>query len=227
VTPNPNARPADALRAIADIAHAGGFARLSESDALTAIRRLSLPYWNTTGTDTVMRRRVEIALAAHSGPAVDEATLAVLRRLREALPTVGINGWSKGVAALDTVLAALSHPAVQAEGKGEADDPRVWAALHAWDAAKRASGNRYDWMAAAIAAIPPAAQASDTGRGEVVDLAQQAEQASAWEAVVHTLDDVAPGWNMHEGVTRGVDLACAAIRILAAHTPASEDSANG
>lgn len=37
----------DALKHIADIAHAGGLAAMTELDALVAIRHLSLPYWDT------------------------------------------------------------------------------------------------------------------------------------------------------------------------------------
>ena len=36
------------IKQIADIAHCGGLAGLTEADALTAIRRLSLKYWDTT-----------------------------------------------------------------------------------------------------------------------------------------------------------------------------------
>lgn len=35
----------DAMRKVAAIAHSGGLLNMSEADALTAIRRLSLPYW--------------------------------------------------------------------------------------------------------------------------------------------------------------------------------------
>ena len=35
----------EAMRKVAAIAHSGGLLNMSEADALTAIRRLSLPYW--------------------------------------------------------------------------------------------------------------------------------------------------------------------------------------
>lgn len=36
----------EALAAIAEIAHAGGLDNISYRDAMNAIRRLSLPYWD-------------------------------------------------------------------------------------------------------------------------------------------------------------------------------------
>ncbi len=41
---------AEALSAVARIAHSGGLSGMSEYDALNAIRRTTLPYWDTTET---------------------------------------------------------------------------------------------------------------------------------------------------------------------------------
>jgi len=57
----------DCLNHIAELAHNGGLADLSEGDALTAIRRLTLPYWSRTsgseGTAKVLH-----AIAASNSP---------------------------------------------------------------------------------------------------------------------------------------------------------------
>lgn len=47
---------------IAEIAHAGGLRGLSEADALIAIRRLTLPHWDTTGGHDARASRVDAAL---------------------------------------------------------------------------------------------------------------------------------------------------------------------
>ena len=47
------------LQAIAQIAHCGGLADLGASDALIAIRRLTLRYWERGGTLETQRLRVE------------------------------------------------------------------------------------------------------------------------------------------------------------------------
>jgi hypothetical protein len=50
------------LAQIADVAHCGGLADLSERDALITVRRLTLPHWNRSGGQDEMRQRVGSAL---------------------------------------------------------------------------------------------------------------------------------------------------------------------
>ena len=58
------------LHAVATIAHEGGLARLSEGEALCAIRRLTLCLWVRTGSlaDGQERVRAAMLLAKHKGP---------------------------------------------------------------------------------------------------------------------------------------------------------------
>jgi hypothetical protein len=53
-----------ALKRIADLAHAGGHALLTEAETLVAIRRLSLPYWNRKRLTDPMQLDVLDALRA-------------------------------------------------------------------------------------------------------------------------------------------------------------------
>lgn len=52
------------LKRIADLAHAGGLAMLTEAETLVAIRRLSLPYWNKKRLTDPMQLDVLHALRA-------------------------------------------------------------------------------------------------------------------------------------------------------------------
>jgi len=52
------------LAQVADLAHSGGLANLSEADALVAIRRLTLPQWDRSGSEQELRGRVTAALTA-------------------------------------------------------------------------------------------------------------------------------------------------------------------
>jgi len=52
------------LKRIADLAHAGGHAMLTEAETLVAIRRLSLPYWNSKRLTDPMQLDVAAALRA-------------------------------------------------------------------------------------------------------------------------------------------------------------------
>lgn len=54
----------DALERIAAIVHNGGLARISEWDAICAVRRLSLPWWNSDGTLNELRDRADAAILA-------------------------------------------------------------------------------------------------------------------------------------------------------------------
>ena len=57
------------LKRIADLAHAGGHAMLTEAETLVAIRRLSLPYWNKKRLTDPMQMDVLAALrAANAAP---------------------------------------------------------------------------------------------------------------------------------------------------------------
>ena len=57
-------KAAESLRHIAAIAHCGGLCGLSEADALTAIRRISLVAWDKSGSEEHMRRQANAALLA-------------------------------------------------------------------------------------------------------------------------------------------------------------------
>ncbi len=58
------------LKRIADLAHAGGLAMLSEADTLVAIRRLTLPYWNKGRPTDPMQLDVLHALRASKAATV-------------------------------------------------------------------------------------------------------------------------------------------------------------
>jgi hypothetical protein len=52
------------LKRVADLAHAGGLAMLTDAEALIAIRRLTLPYWNRKRLTDPMQLDVLHALRA-------------------------------------------------------------------------------------------------------------------------------------------------------------------
>jgi hypothetical protein len=53
-----------ALQRIAAIVHTGGLRGLTDSQAVTYARQLSLPYWDKTGSSIAMGRRVDAAIDA-------------------------------------------------------------------------------------------------------------------------------------------------------------------
>ena len=55
---------AESLRHIAVIAHCGGLCRLSEADALRAIRRFSLAAWDKSENEEHLRKMVRAAIRA-------------------------------------------------------------------------------------------------------------------------------------------------------------------
>lgn len=55
--------PEALLAMVADIAHSGGLIGLSEGAALTAIRRLTLDHWVTSGTPEEHKHRAHAATA--------------------------------------------------------------------------------------------------------------------------------------------------------------------
>jgi hypothetical protein len=59
----------DRLSHIAELAHNGGMANLSQSDVLSAIRRLTLCYWPRT-SDSAAAGRVSAAIAASRSPTI-------------------------------------------------------------------------------------------------------------------------------------------------------------
>ena len=54
----------EALQHIAAIVHTGGLRGLTDSQAVTYARQLSLPYWDGTGSGIAMGRRVDAAIDA-------------------------------------------------------------------------------------------------------------------------------------------------------------------
>ena len=54
----------EALQHIAAIVHTGGLRGLTDSQAVTYARQLSLPYWDQTGSGIAMGRRVDAAIDA-------------------------------------------------------------------------------------------------------------------------------------------------------------------
>jgi hypothetical protein len=79
--------------------------------------------------DCAQRIRQTLGISAIAGALAAEGVqagevsvedVAVLHRLKAALPDVGVNGWYEGVQALERVLARLSQqPEAQAQGGGE------------------------------------------------------------------------------------------------------------
>jgi len=53
-----------AMSHIADIAHCGGWLGMSEGDALTAIRKLTIEHWNKAGSRSDHVQRVAEAMRA-------------------------------------------------------------------------------------------------------------------------------------------------------------------
>jgi hypothetical protein len=58
------AKAREALQHIAAIVHTGGLRGLTDSQAVTYARQLSLPYWDGTGSSIAMGRRVDAAIDA-------------------------------------------------------------------------------------------------------------------------------------------------------------------
>ena len=50
------------LQQVADIAHCGGLVGLTEAEALIAVRRLTLPIWNSSAVNKGLSMRVKQAL---------------------------------------------------------------------------------------------------------------------------------------------------------------------
>lgn len=56
---------------VADIAHSSGLVAASEGDALVAVRRLTLGYWDACGTEAEHRHRVRAAMLKSQISALD------------------------------------------------------------------------------------------------------------------------------------------------------------
>ena len=56
---------------VADIAHSSGLVAASEGDALVAVRKLTLGYWDACGTEDEHRHRVRAAMLKSQTSALD------------------------------------------------------------------------------------------------------------------------------------------------------------
>lgn len=147
--------------------------------------------------------------------AVEAGDLKVLRRLRDALPTVGLNGWTTGVATLDRVIAALATP--PADARAEQNAP---------EAVDAATGTLESGRQDASPADPlrPALTAGD------VDAARQSATLTEYRAL-HALCDLAQDADfVNSGLAakmvEHLKPLCKAQRKRALATPSPSDAAD-
>lgn len=72
-----------------------------------------------------------------------------------------------------------------------------------------------------LRASPAESCAESVGNPDKHDIGSVYEQAEAWETIVAMLDEIAPGWNVHDGVHTGTNMACVSIRKLLQQTQPS------
>lgn len=124
-------------------------------------RPADVPTIGVERTQTTGKNDTPFPQPSPAGLCISDDDRAVLQRLQDALPTVGINGWSKGVEVLERLLRqSLEQPSPAGQG-----DALVAEGLDYFERIGDAGDRKYvDSIRAALAARQPVGVSADTLR---------------------------------------------------------------